>query len=63
MGSTQYDQGAAAQFLAAGDYFLVGQALSLDFAVVTHEEPAPLGRKRIKIPDACNAVGVSWMPP
>ncbi len=63
VGSTQYDQGAAAQFLAAADYFLVGQALSLGFAVVTHEERAPLGRKRIKIPDACNAVGVGWMPP
>jgi Domain of unknown function (DUF4411) len=61
--STQYDQGAAAQFLAAGDYFLVSQALSLGYTVVTHEEPAPLGKKRIKIPDACNAAGVPWMPP
>ena len=59
----QYDQGAAAQFLAVGDYFLVSQALSLGYTVVTHEEPAPLGKKRIKIPDACNAAGVPWMPP
>lgn len=61
--SSQYDQGATAQFAAAGDYFLVSQALSLGYTVVTHEEPAPLGKKRIKIPDACNAVGVPWMPP
>jgi hypothetical protein len=59
----QYRQGAAATFLAAGDYFLVSQALSLGFTVVTHEEPAPLGRSRIKIPDACGAMGVPWMPP
>ncbi len=63
VGSAQYDQGAAAQFLAAGDYFLVSQALSLGHTVVTHEEPAPFGKKRIKIPDACNAVRVAWMPP
>jgi len=41
----------------------VSQALSLGYTVVTHEEPAPLGKKRIKIPDACNAAGVPWMPP
>ncbi len=63
VGQTQYRQGAAAQFLAAGDYFLVSQAHALGYTVVTHEEPAPLGKSRIKIPDACNAVGVAWMPP
>ena len=61
--ATQYRQGAAAQFLAAGDYFLVGQALSHGFTVVTHEEPAPEARNRIKIPDACRAVGVRWISP
>lgn len=63
VGATQYRQGAAAQFLAAGDYFLVSQALSLRYTVVTHEEPAPTAIKKIKIPDACRAVGVAWMPP
>lgn len=63
VGATQYRPGAAATFLAAGDYFLVSQALSLGYTVVTHEEPAPLGKTRIKIPDACNAVSVPWMPP
>jgi hypothetical protein len=62
-GPSQYRQGAISEFLAAADYFLVSQALSLGYAVVTHEEPAPLANKRIKIPDACNAVQVSWMPP
>lgn len=62
-GGTQYRQGAISKFLAAGDYFLVSQALSLGYTVVTHEEPAPLAEKRIKIPDACNAVAVPWMSP
>ncbi len=58
-----YRQGAASQFMAAGDYWLVSQALSLGHTVVTHEEPAPFSKSRIKIPDACNAVGVTWMSP
>jgi hypothetical protein len=63
VGAPQYRQGAASQFLTAGDYFLVSQALSLGYTVVTHEEPAPLGKNRIKIPDACDAVGVRWIAP
>ncbi len=59
--SAQYRQGAADTFLAAADYFLVGQALSLGYTVVTAEKPAPSSEKKIKIPDACNAVGVPWI--
>jgi hypothetical protein len=61
--SAGYRQGASAEFLSAGDYFLVAQALSRGYTVVTQEEPAPLSQKKIKIPDACNAVGVQWMSP
>lgn len=59
--SADYRQGAAETFLAAADYFLVSQALSLGYTVVTNEKPAPQGVTRIKIPDACDAVGVPWM--
>jgi hypothetical protein len=58
-----YRAGAAAVFLGSGDYFLVGQALSLGYTVVTHEVPAPGSDKKIKIPDACRAVGVPCMSP
>ncbi|WP_295699134.1 DUF4411 family protein [Lapillicoccus sp.] len=58
--SAPYRQGAADTFLATGDYFLVSQARSLGYTVVTREKPAPQSEKRIKIPDACNAVGVPW---
>lgn len=61
--ASQYRQGAAAHFLSVGDYFLVSQAHSLGYTVVTHEEPAPTAIKSIKIPDACRAVGVRWMTP
>jgi hypothetical protein len=56
-----YAQGAVATFLGAGDFFLVSQALTLNYAVITNEKPEPGSKKRIKIPDACNAVGVRWM--
>ena len=59
--AADYRQGAAETFLAAADYFLVCQALSLGYTVVTNEKPAPQGVTRIKIPDACDAVGVPWM--
>jgi hypothetical protein len=59
-----YQQAAVATFLQAGDYFLVAQALSRTFTVVTPETPDPVvSRKRIKIPDACKAVGVAWTTP
>lgn len=59
-----YQPAAVATFLQAGDYFLVAQALARGFTVVTQETPDPVvSRKRIKIPDACKAVGVAWMTP
>lgn len=58
-----YEQQAVAQFLSVADYYLVAQALNLGYTVVTHEKPEPNAKRRIKIPDACNAVGVTWMNP
>lgn len=62
--SAGYQQAAVATFLQAADYFLVAQALARGFTVVTQEISDPaFSRKRIKIPDACKAVGVPWMTP
>ena len=58
-----YTQAAVATFLQAADYFLVAQALSLGYTVVTQETSDPAAKKRIKIPDACKAMGVSWLSP
>lgn len=30
---------------------------------MTHERPAPEARRRVKIPDACDALGVRCMSP
>ncbi|MDX2970505.1 DUF4411 family protein [Kribbella solani] len=59
----QYTQTAVATFLAGADNFLVGQSRSLGFTVVTHEMPAPESKKRILIPNACEAVGAAYCLP
>ncbi|HVX70426.1 MAG TPA: DUF4411 family protein [Mycobacteriales bacterium] len=58
-----YQQAAVAAFLQAGDYFIVAQGLTLGYTVVTQERPEPASKKKIKIPDACDAVGVKWTTP
>lgn len=54
---------AVSDFLAAADYFIVAQALTLGYTVVTHETPDPASRRRVKIPDACSAAGVACIDP
>jgi hypothetical protein len=61
-GCGQYDQGAIAEFLDAADYYLVSHAHAHQDVVVTHEVRAQ-GRKRIKIPNACDAMNVQCMTP
>jgi hypothetical protein len=62
-GQQHYKQGAVADFLASGDYYLIAQAMTLGYTVVTHEVPAPASQNRIKIPDVCNGNGVAWLSP
>lgn len=57
-----YDPAAVTTFLQVGDYYLVAHAHAHGFTVVTHEI-ASTSVKRIKIPDACIALGVAHMTP
>lgn len=59
----RYSQAAVATFLASADYQLVAYAHAHGHTVVTHEVAAPESKKRIKIPDACHAMGVPWVDP
>ncbi|RAV31947.1 DUF4411 family protein [Corynebacterium heidelbergense] len=43
----------------AADYLLVAYAAAHDHTVVTKEKPDPHSKKRVKIPDACAAMGVA----
>lgn len=43
------------------DYLLVAFAAAHSCTVVTHETAGSGSRKRVKIPDACKALGVGWV--
>lgn len=57
-----YEPGAVRGFLMVADYYLVAQARTGKFTVVTHEVPAA-SPKKIKVPDACIALGVECVSP
>jgi hypothetical protein len=59
----QYKQAAVAEFMASADLHLIAQAIADDCVVVTREQAAPESRRRIKIPDVCDAFSVKWMDP
>ncbi|MDQ8163600.1 MAG: DUF4411 family protein [Gemmatimonadota bacterium] len=58
-----YSQAARAEFLGVADSVLVAHALAHEHTVVTHEKPAPQAIHKIKIPDACRALGVRCIDP
>lgn len=59
----QYRQEAVDEFLDSADYQLIAHAMATGATLVTREQPAPESKKNIKIPDACNAMGVPWTDP
>lgn len=59
----QYRQEAIDEFLDSADYKLIAHALATGATVVTREQPAPESKKKIKIPDVCNAFDVPWTDP
>ena len=61
--SRGFHQSAVDEFLGAADIRLIAHALTLQATVVTHEQPAPEAKRRIKIPDVCRAFDVGWTDP
>lgn len=57
-----YEPAAVSTFLQVADYYLVAHALAHRSTVVTHEVAAA-SVKKIKIPNACIALGVKVMTP
>lgn len=58
-----YTQTAIIRFLDAqkADSFLIAKALEVNACIVTQEISSE-SKKRIKIPDVCDALKVKWMP-
>lgn len=59
----QYRQEAIDEFFDSADYRLIAHARATGSTVVTRERPAPDSKKKVKIPDVCNAFGVAWTDP
>lgn len=57
-----YEPAAASTFLQIADSFLVAAALAHGHTLVTHEVPAN-SPKKIKIPNACQELGVAFCNP
>jgi hypothetical protein len=49
--------------MASADLKLIAHAMASGGTVVTREQPAPDSKKKIKIPDVCNAFQVPWTGP
>ncbi len=58
-----YRQAAVDEFFDSADYRLIAHALATGSTIVTRERPAPGAQKKIKIPDACGALGVACIDP
>ena len=58
--ASDYRQNAKEEFLASGDFQLIAYAHAHGHTVVTHELSEPAARRRVKIPDACIAMGVPY---
>ena len=58
-----YDSPAVVEFQRVADSGIVAHALAHGWVVVTHEKSAPRSKRRIKIPDACVALGVECLNP
>ncbi|MCY4093961.1 MAG: DUF4411 family protein [Gammaproteobacteria bacterium] len=60
--SSGYESSAVTIFLQVADYWLIAHALAHNCVVVTHEVPADTVKK-IKIPNACLALGLTCLTP
>ena len=58
-----YTAAARSEFLNIADYFLVAAAHAGGHTVVTREQSAAESKKKVKIPDACLAMGVPFQDP
>ena len=58
--STVYTEAAKQEFATVADAFVVATAAARQMKVVTFETPDPNCRRRVKIPDACEAFDVAY---
>ncbi len=57
-----YEEAGKNIFLQGADYYLIAQAKSKQYTIVTHEIPSD-SKKKIKIPDVCISLQIKYMTP
>lgn len=55
-----FSNAAKNEFANVADAYLVATAAANNMTVVTYETSDPACKRRVKIPDACNALGVAY---
>lgn len=55
-----YFPAAVAEFFEVADFSLIAMAHARGLKIVTFEKPTPQAKKRVLIPDVCNALGVAY---
>lgn len=55
-----FTQSARNEYADAADAYLVATAAAKDMTLVTYETSDPACRRKVKIPDACDAMGVRY---
>lgn len=59
-GNPVYRPEAVAEFSQVADAYLVAASAAKGYTLVTNETADPMCKRRVKIPDACNAFGVRF---
>lgn len=55
-----YTQSAVDEFLSVADFYLVAFAAANGHTVLVNKQPSPGAKKRVLIPNVCNAFGVRY---
>ncbi|MCZ4091697.1 DUF4411 family protein [Sinorhizobium psoraleae] len=56
-----FTDSAIEKFLSDADSWLIAKANAIGATVVTHELPNPQSKKRVLIPDICNAFSINYL--
>lgn len=62
-GQDQFRDAAKASFASGADGWLIAFARAHGYTVVTHEQESAASRKRVPMPNVCQAVGAAWTDP
>lgn len=60
MNNQVFTPAARSEYASVADAYLVATAAAKNLTLVTYETPDPRCKRKVKIPDACNAIGVRY---